>query len=74
MELPIKNEENNKELTVIMAEQYQEINQLREEIQQSEFEIKKYEASEIGYKKIITGLTEALKELTKNVYVEGLED
>lgn len=45
-----------------------EVNQLRNERQETEFKLKRYAASEIGYKKIILGLTEALKELSKNIF------
>lgn len=64
----------NGDLRKVIKDMKAEINQLRDELQQSEFEIKKYKASEIGYKTIIVNLIEVNKELARNIYVEELED
>lgn len=74
MELPIKNEENNKELTVIVAEQNEEINQLREEIQQSNFKLKEYESKLPQLKELVVKLIRINELLASNIYVEGLDD
>ncbi|WP_026887697.1 hypothetical protein [Clostridium beijerinckii] len=62
-----KKEKENEELKA-------EINQLRDDIQQSNFKLKEYESKLPQLKELIIKLVDINKFLASNIYVEGLEE